>query len=81
MAADYEGHVLAQSDYYTTGQQVMIAYVPTHGVRTLYAAIGDLFAWLCMISLVVFIGLAVLQSRRNRSTAAAASLPKPQPVH
>ena len=80
MTVDYEGHVLAASDYFTTDDQIMVAYVPTHGVHTIYDAIGDLFAWLCLVGLVALIGLAVLQGRKRRSAAAAAPRPEPQPV-
>src|SRR6266516_2510287 len=59
MTVDYEGHVLAASDYFTTDQQVMVADVPMQGVRTIYATIGDLFAWLRLVGLVVLIGLAL----------------------
>ena len=79
IAVDYEGRVLAASDYFTTDQQVMVADVPTHGVHTIYATIGDLFAWLCIIGLLGLIGLAVLQGRRRRSAATTAtSAPEPQ---
>ncbi len=81
MTVDYEGRVLSASDYYTTDDQVMVAYVPMHGVRTIYGTIGDLFAWLCIIGLVALTGLAIMQSRKRRSAAAAASpLPEPQPT-
>jgi apolipoprotein N-acyltransferase len=63
MAVDYEGHVLAASDFFNTDQQVMVAYVPMYGVRTIYAAIGDLFAWLCVAGVVVFAGLAIRLGR------------------
>jgi len=79
MTVDYEGRVLSASDYFTTDQQIMVAYVPMHGVRTIYATIGDLFAWLCMIGLVALIGLAIMQSRKRRSMAAA-PLPEPPPT-
>jgi apolipoprotein N-acyltransferase len=79
MAVDYEGHVFSASDYYTTDQQVMVAYVPIHGVRTIYAAIGDLFAWLCIIGLLALTGLAIMQSRKLRSGVAAADAPLPEP--
>jgi apolipoprotein N-acyltransferase len=69
IAVDYEGRVLASSDYFTTDQQVMVAYVPTHGIHTIYAAIGDLFAWLCIVSLVALIVLAISQNPRRRSSA------------
>ena len=81
IAVDYEGRVLSASDYFTTDHQVMVAYVPMHGVRTIYATIGDLFAWLCIIGLVALTGLAIIQSRKRRSAAAAAApLPEPQPT-
>jgi apolipoprotein N-acyltransferase len=64
-AVDYEGNVLAASDYNTTDQQVVVAYVPTHGVRTIYATIGDVFAWLGVIVLVVLVGMAVVRARRG----------------
>jgi apolipoprotein N-acyltransferase len=81
IAVDYEGRVLSASDYFTTDQQVMVAYVPMHGVRTIYTVIGDLFAWLCIIGLLALIALAIIQSRRRRSAAeGAAPLPEPQPT-
>ncbi len=81
VTVDYEGRILAASDYFTTDQQVMVAYVPMHGVRTIYATIGDLFAWLCIAGLVALTGLAVIQSRRRRSVGAeAVPLPEPQPT-
>jgi apolipoprotein N-acyltransferase len=82
LAVDYEGRVLASSDYYTTDQQVMVADVPTHGVHTIYATIGDLFAWLCIAGTVALLGLAVLERRRRQSTAReAASAPEPRLAH
>jgi apolipoprotein N-acyltransferase len=78
MTVDYEGRVLAASDYFTTNHQVMVAYVPRHGVRTIYATIGDLFAWLCIIGLLALTGLTIMQSRKRRPAAAAAPLPEPQ---
>jgi len=61
MTVDDEGHVLSASDYSTTDSQVMVAYVPVQGVRTIYATIGDLFAWLSIAGLVVLIGLALVR--------------------
>jgi apolipoprotein N-acyltransferase len=75
MAVDYEGHVLSSSDYFTTNQQVLVANVPVHGARTIYAIIGDLLAWLCIIGLVAIIGLAIIQSRKHRTSATTAAPP------
>jgi apolipoprotein N-acyltransferase len=73
MTVDYEGHVLSASDYYTIGQQVMVAYVPIHGVHTIYATIGDLFAWLSLAGLVVLIGVAL--ARRPKAGEAGDAEP------
>jgi len=71
MAVDYEGNVLATSDYFATDPQVMVADVPIHGVSTIYATIGDLFAWLSVAGLVVLIGVAIAR-RRQASKAVVA---------
>jgi apolipoprotein N-acyltransferase len=78
ITVDYEGRVLSASDYFTTDNQVMVAYVPVHGVRTIYATIGDLFAWLCIIGLLTLTGLAIMRGRRPRSEIAA-TIPLPEP--
>ena len=63
MAFDYQGRVLSQADDFTNADHVMIASVPTHGVPTVYATIGDLFAWLCIVILAGLITLGILQQR------------------
>jgi hypothetical protein len=42
----------------------MISYVPTQGVKTIYAAIGDLFAWLSIVGFVTLVGVALLRPAR-----------------
>lgn len=59
-AFDYQGRTLATADYFTT-KQAMISYVPTHGVKTVYAVVGDLFAWLSMAGFVTLVGLALFR--------------------
>jgi apolipoprotein N-acyltransferase len=61
LAVDYFGRPLAETDYFT-GAHRIVAYVPVHGVHTLYAIIGDFFAWLCIGTLIVL----PLMNRRNR---------------
>jgi apolipoprotein N-acyltransferase len=63
---DFQGHVLAASDYFTTDQQTMVAYVPTHGERTIYAMVGDVFAWLSVAALAMLIGATRLVRRSAR---------------
>jgi apolipoprotein N-acyltransferase len=71
LAVDYLGRSLAETDYFT-GARGIVAYIPTRGVHTLYASVGDLFAWLC----IGFLILAPIILRRSRAptdaTAAAA---------
>jgi apolipoprotein N-acyltransferase len=74
MAVDYEGQVLAASDYFTTEQQVIVADVPIHGVRTIYATVGDLFAWLSVAGLVGLIGVAIARRREVGVAGAAAPI-------
>ncbi len=80
MAVDYEGHVLAASDYFTTDQQVLVTYVPMQGVHTIYATIGDLFAWLSIAGLVVLIGFAIARRRTAGEAGAAEPSGEPLPV-
>lgn len=44
-AFDDQWRTLATA-YYATTKLARILYVPTHGVKTVYTVIGDLFAWL-----------------------------------
>ena len=80
VAVDYEGHVLASTDFYSTDPQVMVAYIPMQGVHTIYDTIGDLFAWLSVAGLVVLIGVAVARRRTAREAVAAAPSREPLPV-
>ena len=46
------GRELARLDHFTASERVLIAEVPVAGRRTLYARIGDAWAWLCVAGLV-----------------------------
>ncbi len=78
MMVDDEGQVLSASDYFTTDPQVMVASVPMQGVRTIYATIGDLCAWLSMAGLVGLIGVAI--ARKRKTSEAGAAEPRGEPV-
>jgi apolipoprotein N-acyltransferase len=71
VAADYQARVLGLTNYFTSEDPVMIAYIPTEGVTTIYSRIGDLFAWLCMAGLVTVIAWVVVRRK------AAKAPPKP----
>jgi apolipoprotein N-acyltransferase len=52
MAVDTRGRVIARVDF---PEDVMVAHVSTQRSRTLYGMVGDLFSWLCLVGLAVFI--------------------------
>jgi apolipoprotein N-acyltransferase len=57
IATDYQGRILASMDHFVTDDRALVAHVPTRGVRTIYARVGDLFAWLCIGGLMLTTGL------------------------
>jgi apolipoprotein N-acyltransferase len=79
VAVDYEGHVLASTDFFSTDPQLMVAYVPMQGVHTIYATLGDLFAWLSIAGLIVLVGVAL--ARRRTTGEAWAAAPGGAPLH
>ena len=63
---DPRGVPLASMDHFETDDRTLVAQVPTAGVRTVYARLGDWFAWLCVVALA---GVLVLAARvRARQT-------------
>jgi apolipoprotein N-acyltransferase len=62
-AFDYQGRQLASMDHYVTTDRVLVAQVATRGARTVYALLGDWFAWACLAGLVGVVSLGV-KSRR-----------------
>ena len=43
-AVDYHGNILSQMNDFTTEERIMIADIPTEGIKTIYSIIGDSFA-------------------------------------
>ncbi|MEV4399178.1 nitrilase-related carbon-nitrogen hydrolase [Nonomuraea sp. NPDC049607] len=60
---DPQGRTLTSADYFTTKQQTMSAHVPVASDPTIYARIGDVFAWLCLAAMAA-LGAAALRTRR-----------------
>ncbi len=63
-AVDSRGRVLNISDYFTAGDRTMTADLPVERVPTLYAKIGDAFAWLCVVALAATFVLRIVQLHR-----------------
>lgn len=55
LATDYNGRPLAKMDHYLTEDRVLIAHLPTKRLHVPYSYTGDLFSWLCIIGLFLFI--------------------------
>ncbi len=49
------GRVIASQNYATSKERMMLADVPVKSVFTIYSVIGDLYAWLCMIGLILLV--------------------------
>jgi apolipoprotein N-acyltransferase len=54
-AIDAYGRFRSLADHFTPGLRVMVAQVPLGRVRTVYAKVGNLFAWLCAAGLAAMI--------------------------
>ena len=61
MAVDYQGRLLAYQDYFTTEDRLMLVDVPTQGIKTGYALIGDGFAYLNLVLASLFLIVALRQ--------------------
>jgi len=57
---DPYGRVWAALDDAVAEPPALAAQAPAQGVRTLYARVGDVFAWLCALGLAAVLGWAVL---------------------
>jgi apolipoprotein N-acyltransferase len=69
-AVDHNGKLLADMDSDNTDTGIMYADVPTKGVNTIYATIGDLLGWLCVFGLLGFIPLTIILSIRQKKKMA-----------
>jgi apolipoprotein N-acyltransferase len=69
-AVDHNGKMLAHMDSDNTDTGIMYADVPTQGVNTIYAAIGDLLGWICVFGLSGFIPLTIILSIRQKKKMA-----------
>jgi len=73
---DYQGRVIASQNYSASNDGILLADVPTHGVSTIYSHIGDAFAYLCTLGLVLGIHMA-RRAKRNSVWSAEAAKDRP----
>jgi apolipoprotein N-acyltransferase len=55
---DAHGVALASMDHYQSEDRVLVAQVPTAGVRTIYARLGDWFGWLSVTAVLILFAMA-----------------------
>ena len=58
-AEDFNGRILGRMDSDDTIDGIMYADVPTKGVKTIYATIGDIPGWLCVFGLSVYVIMSI----------------------
>jgi apolipoprotein N-acyltransferase len=63
-AYDYQGRLLASMDEYHSADLTLIAQVPSRGVKTIYSHLGDWLAWLCILSVLTIVILALPRTLR-----------------
>jgi apolipoprotein N-acyltransferase len=54
---NYKGQLLSSQNYFTSKDAIFYSDVPMKGQHTIYAFVGDLFVWICVlffISLIIF---------------------------
>jgi apolipoprotein N-acyltransferase len=59
-AFDPWGRVLGVSDFFAPGDRTLTVQIPMGRVSTVYAATGDVFAWLCVAGLALTLGAVAL---------------------
>lgn len=62
IAVDHHGNILASSDYYQTDDHVMVASIPKDSPGSVYAKIGDVFAYAMILGTMVSMGFAALKN-------------------
>lgn len=67
LATDYLGRVLATADDYVTTKPVMVVDAPRQGMFTIYAKVGDLFAYFCAAGWIVLVIAAVWRSHGSNA--------------
>jgi apolipoprotein N-acyltransferase len=67
-AADYQGRIVATSDFFRCEPHVMVAQLPSHGVRTLYPWIPNLVPFACLAALAFFAAAALMGRKRAMPT-------------
>jgi apolipoprotein N-acyltransferase len=67
LATDGQGRLLGhKADYFVSDEQTLVTSVPTQGSDTVYAVVGDMFAYASGVGLVILAGSALWPKRRRQ---------------
>jgi apolipoprotein N-acyltransferase len=72
---DFDGRLLASMDSDATQDGILLVDIPTKGVRTLYARVGDLSGWLAVAGLLAFVAVAVRRRPERHAEAGSRTGP------
>ena len=68
MAIDGAGHPVARQEYFETQDRLMLSDVPTRRVPTLYAALGEWFAYAGILLAVGLVAWGIARGRRGNAS-------------
>jgi len=64
---NYKGQILSSMDYFNTDDLILYSDIPTRGQTTIYSVLGNWFAYLCIIFLLIMI-LQIIRKSKNASS-------------
>ena len=50
---NYKGQLLSSMNYYETDDLILYSDLPMKGQKTMYSILGDYFAWMCIVFLII----------------------------
>ena len=66
LIVDYEGRILGSQNYFTSSDGIMLTGIPGRGVTTIYSRIGDTFAYLCVVGLLLLAVWALVRGGQGK---------------
>jgi apolipoprotein N-acyltransferase len=67
LTCDYQGRIYGLMDHYHATDRVLVAQLPSRGVRTIYSRGGYLFPWICILGLCLLLIAALLRAQPSCS--------------
>ncbi|UCH96320.1 MAG: hypothetical protein JSV88_05555 [Candidatus Aminicenantes bacterium] len=65
IAVDPYGRIVSQVDYFQSRGGPLVAVLPVKPVSTLYSSLGDLFAWLALLGVLLLLVTAAIQYKKQ----------------